>query len=465
MKSYEIDALISNNFLIDENATKEEIDNLEEFIAFLKQREISFVDKSVIDEYKALKEEIKINNLLPKLGRQDTSTWVSRNFSKYKQLKSIITSAYSISTTTIATAKETKEDSRIIAILGGPKIREDKVICEIEDESGFANCIADNKTDIIKDAVALLEGSFSGKFFVAKTIKYPDIPVYTERPHIDGSIAFISDIHVGSKLFAKELFLGFIKWLNLEIDEYRNLAQSIKYLVILGDAVDGVGVYPEQATEIYTTNVRAQYEELASLLDKIRKDIKIILIPGNHDASYGALPQPPVSKEFAAPLYNVRNLFLASNPSFLKIKEKVNIALYHGNSLHFYVDTIEKYGKMTRENIASIMKLLLQARHFAPSEGSTPILPMIEDPLVMVEPPQIFSIGDTHKALATKYKGTVLINSGCWQYQTNYMKKLGVEPDIAKVPIVNLNDLTFTILDFEKEKIQEFSDGINVTIK
>ncbi len=82
MKSYEIDALISNNFLIDENATKEEIDNLEEFIAFLKQREISFVDKSVIDEYKALKEEIKINSLSPKLGRQDTSTWVARNFSK-----------------------------------------------------------------------------------------------------------------------------------------------------------------------------------------------------------------------------------------------------------------------------------------------------------------------------------------------------------------------------------------------
>lgn len=465
MKQAEIDALTHQNFLIDESAINEEIDDFERFLSYLKEKNILFIDKNVIESYRSLTKDLEIISLYPNIGRQDPSTWISLTNSKYKQLKSLITNAYSVGNTLISKAKESKEESRVIAFLGNPRKKEDKIIFEIEDNSGFANSIADSNIEVIKDAVALLEGSFSGRFFIVKDLKYPDIPNSTSLPGISGAIAFISDIHVGSKLFAKDLFLKFISWLNLEIDQYKEVAKSIKYLIILGDAVDGVGVYPEQASEINTTNVKAQYEELANLLEKIRKDIKIILIPGNHDASYQALPQPPVSREFASSLYNVSNLILTTNPSIIKIQNKVSVAAYHGNSIHYYIDSIEKYGKMTRSNIASVMKLLLQARHFAPSNGSAQILPMLEDALVMTIPPTIFAIGDTHKALATKYKSTILINSGCWQYQTDYMKKLGIEPDVAKVPIVNLNDLTYTILDFEKDNIKEYSDGLNVTLR
>jgi DNA polymerase II small subunit len=34
-----------------------------------------------------------------------------------------------------------------------------------------------------------------------------------------------------------------------------------------------------------------------------------------------------------------------------------------------------------------------------------------------------------------------MANTGCWQYQTDFQKKLNVEPDVGIAPIVNLQTL------------------------
>ncbi|MFX0047885.1 MAG: hypothetical protein ACFE8G_06900, partial [Candidatus Hermodarchaeota archaeon] len=59
------------------------------------------------------------------------------------------------------------------------------------------------------------------------------------------SIALISDTHIGSKEFEENLFKRFLKFLNGKCNNkiLRDIAGKIKYLVINGDLIDGIGIY------------------------------------------------------------------------------------------------------------------------------------------------------------------------------------------------------------------------------
>ena len=72
----------------------------------------------------------------------------------------------------------------------------------------------------------------------------------------------------------------------------KELASQVKYVFVVGDLVDGVGIYPGKDKELTITDIYSQYEECATLLAKIPKHIKIIVCPGNHDAMRVAEPQP-----------------------------------------------------------------------------------------------------------------------------------------------------------------------------
>ena len=79
------------------------------------------------------------------------------------------------------------------------------------------------------------------------------------------AIAFTSDIHVGSKLFLEKQFVKFIEWLNGNVDTRKDIAEKIKYLVISGDLVDGIGVYPNQDKELSISDIYKQYSVLFDL--------------------------------------------------------------------------------------------------------------------------------------------------------------------------------------------------------
>ena len=104
---------------------------------------------------------------------------------------------------------------------------------------------------------------------------------------MDFSIVFLSDVHIGSLTFLEDAFTRFIDWINCEFgnEEQVKIAESVKYLVIGGDIVDGIGVYPNQEKELAIKDITQQYNEAARFLGNIRSDIKIIIAPGNHDAS------------------------------------------------------------------------------------------------------------------------------------------------------------------------------------
>ena len=67
-----------------------------------------------------------------------------------------------------------------------------------------------------------------------------------------------SDIHMGSTKFLEKDWDRMMEWMNSE----HNVAKNIKYLVLSGDCVDGVGIYPGQDNELAIKDLYGQYTKI-----------------------------------------------------------------------------------------------------------------------------------------------------------------------------------------------------------
>jgi DNA polymerase II small subunit len=56
--------------------------------------------------------------------------------------------------------------------------------------------------------------------------------------------------------------------------------------------------------------------------------------------------------------------------------------------------------------------------------------------------PDVFHAGHVHTYGELVYRGTLLINSGTWQAQTNFQSNMGLEPTPSIIPIVELSSLS-----------------------
>ena len=201
-----------------------------------------------------------------------------------------------------------------------------------------------------------------------------------------------------------------------------------------GDIVDGIGVYPNQDKELAIKDITEQYNEAARFLGNIRSDIKIIIAPGNHDASRVAEPQPAVPEEYAKALYELDNVEFISNPGVVSL-DGINVLIYHGRSFDDLVMAIKSF---EYERSDEIMIELLQKRHLAPIYGErTPLASELEDYLVIDEIPDVFHTGHIHINSYKKYKGVHLINSGTFQTQTEFQKIYNINPTPAEVPVLH----------------------------
>jgi DNA polymerase II small subunit len=256
-----------------------------------------------------------------------------------------------------------------------------------------------------------------------------------------------SDLHVGSKVFLRHAFMRFVLWLNGKYgdDELRELASTVKYVVIAGDLIDGVGVYPYQEQEIEEINIRKQYEMAASLLEQIPDYIEIVILPGNHDATRKSLPQPPILKEYAESLYDRDSYHMVGNPVNVSL-HGVKVYSFHGRSLD---DCMSTMPGIRQSNNSEAMQMLLQARHIAPTFGlKTRIAPHRTDHLVIQTSPDIMHAGHIHVNSQSYYNNRLILNSGAWQAQTLYQREMGWEPTPGLVPIVDLSTLKMQLLDF-----------------
>lgn len=309
----------------------------------------------------------------------------------------------------------------------------------LEDPSGlFEGIIFDEElqktagTLLIDQFVMARIGSSKNSGFIIKDLILPDIPEQAKnKSETEAYAVFLSDLHIGSKYFMEEEFTEFVLWLSSPDP----VARKIRFVLIGGDVVDGVGIYPNQNKELVCQTIQEQLKKVEGLIDKIPKNIKIIIMPGNHDPGRRALPQPAIPKKYNSSLWERDNVIMVGNPAVVSLNG-VKVAMFHGQSID---DIVKTTPGLSYDHPTNVMKHLLRARHLSPIYGSqTPIAPEMEDLLVIEDIPDIFHVGHVHRAQLDMYKGILLVNSGSWQKQTPFQASVGMTPNPGIAIMVNL---------------------------
>ena len=304
-----------------------------------------------------------------------------------------------------------------------------------------------NPLNLLNDEVIGVSGKLNRQgnlLYVNSPIVRPHLGRYrevarSEEPYI---ALFISDIHLGSGTFKEKEWNKFISWLNGEVDYHKEWIPDPGYLVIAGDAVDGIDSYPGQEDDLSITDVWEQYSTLSKSISKIPNTIQTVIMPGNHDAVRLMEPQLPlpdrVIKDFGD------NLTFTANPVLLNLAG-VQVLCYHGKSL----DDLVSLRDLTYDNPMSMMKELLNRRHMAPIYGAkTPLAPEKQDHMLIREVPDIFVTGHVHSFGIERYNGVLMLNPGTWQAQTDYQKMMGFQPQPCRAVAVNLQTFDTQVLDF-----------------
>ncbi len=343
---------------------------------------------------------------------------------------------------------------------------------DLEDPSGQLMIILQPQEEIVPDEIIGVTGSLSdrGYLFANKIIR-PDVPyrssssqaslalpfkpnsnskpdseyrVLEEEEEETGETqkpvyaVFISDMHVGSKTFLEESWDSFVQWLKREAKRI-----GIAYLVVAGDIVDGIGVYPGQEEDLSITDVDEQYKVAAGYFHALPAHIHTVIAPGNHDAVRNAEPQPPLPAHLRQ-LFPENTCFV-SNPAYIKIGGRL-VLIYHGQS---YDDFVGSVSRLNYSQPEAVMAEMLKRRHIAPTYGNVvSIIPNGHDYGVIDPVPDIFLCGHVHTVGISKYRDVLLINSGTWQSQTPYQKKRDINPVPGCATLVELCKMETKVMDF-----------------
>jgi DNA polymerase II small subunit len=319
----------------------------------------------------------------------------------------------------------------------------------LEDPTGsmeivvFEGDLKDTADTLLMDQFAMFRiiPAKNGGFF-AKEILLPDIPEHTaNRSKTETYAVFLSDLHVGSEYFMEQELKDLIGW----ISSADPIARKIRFIVIGGDLIEGVGVFPNQEKTLNQFTTEDQLKKSFEVLDKIPKHIKVFLISGNHDAGRKALPQPAIPKMYNSELWDRENFFMLGNPSMVSLNG-VKVLMYHGQSID---DVVRTTPGVSYDKPAAVMRHFLKARHMSPIYGSrTPIAPETEDMMVINDIPDIFHSGHVHFVGLDMYKGVLIVNSGAWQRQTDFQESVGITPTPGMAIIVNLQTMKVFQKDF-----------------
>ncbi|MBW2976058.1 DNA-directed DNA polymerase II small subunit [Candidatus Woesearchaeota archaeon] len=410
-------------------------------------------------------------NKAPK--KREANDFVGYFNSRYQTIERILKQRQELQNMTSINRIIQKKDREQVSVTGMVRDKQytknGNCILTIEDKTGYIKVLVNkNKPDLFRttkdvmlDEVIGVVGVNGNNIIFASNVLFPDIPLTQEpkKASDEAYALFLSDLHIGSKNFLREDFSRFLKWINSSLgnEQQKQIASKVKYIFILGDLVDGCGVYPGQEKELEIKDIKDQYKICADLLSEIPKGIQLVICPGNHDAMRLAEPQLPIYRDFAEPLYNLPNASMVSNPSMVNIHSSADfsgfdVLLYHGYSFDYYVaeaGSIRNQGGYDRADL--LMKFLLQKRHLAPSYTSTLYVPDPKlDFMVVGKVPDFFVSGHIHKAAAANYKNITLISGSCWQSKTTFQEKVGHNPEPSRVPIVNLQTRHIKMMKFGK---------------
>lgn len=381
---------------------------------------------------------------------------------RFKQIEKLLRQRIDVkSAASVQDALRAQPNTRlkIIVMITEKRESKEKMVLTVEDLKASATVLVPQNAPqelqkkarflLLDQVVCLGVAKARSNLLIVEDIIPPDVAQKPQHKALEQVYAVLtSDMHVGSTKFTREAFKRFILWLNGKYgnEKMREIASRVKYVLVAGDIVDGVGVYPNQIKELAVKDVHKQYRLASKYIEQIPDYVEVIITPGNHDAPRKALPQPAIASVFLETLQESRKVHSLGNPCTLSV-HGVEVLVYHGRSLDDIISTVPD---MTPNNPIKAMRLLLQSRHLAPLYGGkTPLSPEGRDPLVIERVPDIFHAGHIHALEYGNYRGALLVNSGCWQEQTAYMRRNGFTPTPAKVPVVNLQTLEITVLPFD----------------
>ncbi len=409
---------------------------------------------------------VKITSIVPPSSKKlEVRDFVDYFRSRFSEMKNILQEHPELNN--LVSINKIFGDRRGISIIGivyDKRVTKNKnILLEVEDLSGKIRVLINqNKPELYKkakeiglDSVIGFNCSGNREIVFVNDAVFPDSMISERKKSpVEEYALFIGDLHFGSKKFLEKNFLNFIDYLNGKLSDSPEI-QKIKYLFIVGDLITGVGNYPNQEIDLKIVDIEEQFVKVAELLGKIRKDIKIIISPGNHDGVRLMEPQPLLDEKYAWPIYNLKNVLLVGNPSQINIGSTPNfsgfdVLAYHGFSFPYYANNIPHL--MTKKALNTpnkIMAYLLKNRHLAPTHSSVQYFPSKEDSLMIKNVPDIFVAGHTHKSAISYYNNILMISISSWEGKTPYQEKMGNEPDYCKVPMFNLKTRAVKILDFE----------------
>lgn len=452
----------------------------EEIIKTAKQKSVFLVTKEFIQEFfpeergqefsfvvkrgkPAIASQIEGDVVVDKekdITGNSTSEGTVENFTelfrdRYKRIKDILMSRVNLRDVVDLENIDNYRDQeiKIIGMIRDMrKSKNNNLIIELEDSTASALVIdaGENaiKNSLVNDEVIGVVGTVRGEIIIAKEIIEPDIPITKPQPECEDPIsaAFLSDVHVGSLLFKEREFERFLDWLNLSSGaNRRDVAQSIKYIFIAGDLVDGIGIYPGQESELAIPDIYKQYDYFSRLIEQIPSYIEVIIAAGNHDAIRRAEPQPSM-QEMLERLNGCPNVHLVSNPSRVKV-HGMDVLMYHGTSMDALISSLShlSYDKPEKAQIEYLKK-----RHLSPIYGTKEqVAPEERDYMAIDFVPDIFHCGHVHKNGYANYRGVKVINSGTWQAQTDFQQQQGHIPTPCQVPIIDFQSMQLRVVNFD----------------
>lgn len=443
--------------------------NYKEIISQLKEKDILFVqEKDILN----LKLREKKENHTKNFYILDKYDITGKNYSqgsiqdfhklfldKYEKISKIIKTRPNFEHSTIESSKHLVKGKNIdiIGMVYDKMISKNgNLVLTVDDPTGQTKLVIMNKDEkeffkhkeILLDNVLGFKTSVLSKdMLIVNEVVYPDVPFEkrTNQLKEDVYMTIIGDVHVGSKKFREKEFLKFIEWLNGNFEGEKEFVKKIKYLIIAGDLVDGIGVYPTQFNELAITDIVKQYELFEEYILKIRNDIEVFIISGNHDAVRLSDPQPAISKLYLPRLYQKENIHIMGSPSWV-VFEGFKTLIYHGAALHGIYTEI-KSAVMDKPDTAMVE--ILKRRDLMPQYGHRQTFVPIEKNLMVIEEvPDIFITADVHHHAYSKYKHVHLIAASCWQEMTDFQKELGHIPTVSKALLFNLKTEEILIKDF-----------------
>jgi len=384
-------------------------------------------------------------------GVQGFSALFTSRFTKLKRIMSNRPEAKMVKTISAVISTKSKDEVYVWGLVVDRRTDRNVTKITLDDQSGIIETIVVDE-DLQKVASGLLMDQFvmekivtsKNGGFIVKDIILPDIPDHAaNRSKTEAYAVFVSDLHIGSKYFMEKEFRELIDWFSSPDP----IAKRVKFFILGGDVVDGIGIYPNQDKELVALNTQDQLKLLYEILEKVPKHIKVFIAPGNHDPGRRALPQPAIPAKYNPDLWGRKNFFMVGNPAIISLNG-VKVLIFHGQSVD---DIVKTTPGLSYDKPAKVMQYLLKARHLSPIYGAqTPLAPELEDYMVIDDVPDIFHAGHVHVIDLDLYKNILILNSGAWQSQTPFQSGVGITPTPGVAVLVNLKTFKVYTKDFSK---------------